>query len=72
MNLSLEIKMINGIMYVWTKWSPSLQVNDSARCNYELRLKSAEGKEWEVRKPHSFASDVSKEERKKKKGQLSS
>uniref|UniRef100_A0A670YG30 Prolactin receptor n=1 Tax=Pseudonaja textilis TaxID=8673 RepID=A0A670YG30_PSETE len=47
MNLSLEIKMINGIMYMWTKWSPSPRVNDSALCNYELRLKSAEGKKWE-------------------------
>ncbi|XP_070792052.1 prolactin receptor [Pituophis catenifer annectens] len=47
MNLSLEIKMINGIMYMWTKWSPFPRVNDSVPCNYELRLKSAEGKEWE-------------------------
>uniref|UniRef100_A0A8C7E301 Prolactin receptor n=1 Tax=Naja naja TaxID=35670 RepID=A0A8C7E301_NAJNA len=47
MNLSLEVKMINGIMYMWTKWSPSRWVNDSVLCNYELRLKSAEGKKWE-------------------------
>uniref|UniRef100_A0A8C5S2F0 Prolactin receptor n=4 Tax=Laticauda TaxID=8627 RepID=A0A8C5S2F0_LATLA len=47
MNLSLEVNMINGIMYMGTKWSPSPRVNDSALCNYELRLKSAEGKKWE-------------------------
>ncbi|XP_007426741.1 prolactin receptor isoform X1 [Python bivittatus] len=47
MNLSLEVKMMNGTMYVWSKWSPPPWVNDSALCNYELRLKSAEGKEWE-------------------------
>lgn len=66
MNLSLEVKMVNGIMYVWTKWSAPPRINDSALCNYELRLKSAEGKEWEVRNLRSFASEVSKEKRKRK------
>ncbi|KAL7989091.1 hypothetical protein Chor_008010 [Crotalus horridus] len=47
MNLSLEVKMVNGIMYMWIKWSAPLWISDSALCNYELRLKSAEGKEWE-------------------------
>ncbi|XP_039203821.1 prolactin receptor isoform X2 [Crotalus tigris] len=47
MNLSLEVKMVNGIMYMWIKWSAPPWISDSALCNYELRLKSAEGKEWE-------------------------
>ncbi|XP_063151824.1 prolactin receptor [Candoia aspera] len=47
MNLSLEVKMMNGLMYLWAKWSPPPRVNHLALCNYELRLKSSEGKEWE-------------------------
>ncbi|KAJ6656125.1 hypothetical protein lerEdw1_004176 [Lerista edwardsae] len=48
-DLSLEFKPLDGLIYVWAKWlPPPLTDRAASLINYELRLKPAEGKEWEV------------------------
>nr|XP_056704224.1 prolactin receptor [Euleptes europaea] len=50
-DLSLEVKQLNGITYIWAKWLPPPSVAGAGslqKQNYELRLKSAGGKEWEI------------------------
>ncbi|XP_062984230.1 prolactin receptor [Elgaria multicarinata webbii] len=51
MDLSLEVKQLDGIMYVRAKWSPPPLGDDATSrqtYNYELRLKPAGGEEWET------------------------
>ncbi|KAJ7335060.1 hypothetical protein JRQ81_013001 [Phrynocephalus forsythii] len=51
LDLSLEVKQLNGITYVEAKWSPPRHVVDAASwraCNYEVRLKPAQGEEWQT------------------------
>ncbi|XP_054842687.1 prolactin receptor [Eublepharis macularius] len=50
-DLSLEVKQLNGITCVWAKWLPPPLVTGAMslqKRNYELRLKSAGEKEWEI------------------------
>uniref|UniRef100_A0ACB8EQJ9 Uncharacterized protein n=1 Tax=Sphaerodactylus townsendi TaxID=933632 RepID=A0ACB8EQJ9_9SAUR len=50
--LSLEVKQLNGVTYVWAKWLPPPLVAGAGslqKQNYELRLKFAGEKEWEVK-----------------------
>ncbi|XP_053148081.1 prolactin receptor isoform X2 [Hemicordylus capensis] len=47
-DVSLEVKPLNGIMYVLAKWSPPPLVSSWQKHNYELRVKPSGGDEWEV------------------------
>lgn len=48
-DFSLEFRPLNGLIYVWAKWSPPPLMDQTASLiNYELRLKSVEEKEWKV------------------------
>uniref|UniRef100_A0A6J0TS31 Prolactin receptor n=1 Tax=Pogona vitticeps TaxID=103695 RepID=A0A6J0TS31_9SAUR len=51
MDLSLEVKQLNGITYIEAKWSPPLHVVDATSwlaCNYEVRMKPAGEEEWQT------------------------
>ncbi|XP_066469754.1 prolactin receptor [Tiliqua scincoides] len=48
-DLSLELRPLNGLIYVWAKWPPPpLMDHTASLVNYELRLKPVGEKEWEV------------------------